>query len=152
MEIPLTAMTSNQQSSGRSINLIIGLPGSGKTHYGKYLSRVFGDSFFDDVSVELERFNALKLELADERSVIVADPKFCDEATLNGFLRVVGLNRSDLSLHYFENDLSSCLANLRQRNDGRRVSEFFVKTLSKGYKIPPGAIEIPCFSRSRDVK
>jgi tRNA uridine 5-carbamoylmethylation protein Kti12 len=128
------------------ISIIVGLPGSGKTTYGILLHKIFGDPFFDDISVEREAYDSLKKAVSLGQDVIVADPYFCKEERIKSFLN--SLERDvTTSFHYFSNELDVCAQNVSTRNDGRLVPRRFLESLSKSYCPPPHSI--PCFRPNR---
>lgn len=115
------------------IHLIIGLPGSGKTHYAK---TVLGHlPLVDDIKDQCE--------LLDVEEFVITDPNFCDAyvivmAEQNLAMRYPNL---EISLVYFENDPEKAMANVKRRNDDRWV-EPTIKRFSRVYHPPKDALKI----------
>lgn len=107
------------------IHLIIGLPGSGKTHF----SETLGVHLVDDIS------DLGQLPDADVGSFAITDPYFCQETTLQSAKAELERRypHHRLRLHFFENDPEKCLLNVAHRNDGRRV-EGLIELLAQAYE------------------
>lgn len=116
------------------ITLIVGLPGSGKTTLGKQLESQ-GSYFIDDISIS--GIDVLQEAIKVHDHVVVADIFLCREKERQRAIRF--LKDCEIEWVFFENDPIKCLANVKQRNDGRKV-EGMVQQLSKEYIIPDGAI------------
>ena len=116
------------------IHLIIGLPGSGKTHFGEKLAEQDNTIFIDDV--ELLR-NALPLLAYQD--VVLAHPRLCDIEALDFTVQFFE-EHTEVKLHYFENDLEQCLINSSKRE--KKVFESYIKGLSKNYNAPNGAMKV----------
>lgn len=117
--------------------LLIGLPGSGKTHYGTVLSKEFSMEFLDD----LKDRKLFESRLAEGKSFVVADPLLCRSAARRLAIEMVGGAGFDPVLVYWENNPEKCLRNVAYRNDGRKVEQT-IKDLSKHYLPPDDALEI----------
>lgn len=108
--------------------LIVGLPGSGKTYYSRQLE----GTIFDD-------FKDLSLLTKDlQGKIVIIDPHFCGEDWLLTAKHLLRKRYPDckIDVTYFENDLEACWANVQRRNDNRKISYSFVKSLSSDY-FPP---------------
>lgn len=114
-----------------NILLIIGLPGSGKSHFCKKLP---SDVFY--VLDDLQILDGLP-EANEQRILVIASPNFCYPGVLRGAKRYLRGRYSGCSIQciYFENDPDKCLSNVKHRNDGRQVEQG-IKLMSKYYRIP----------------
>lgn len=115
------------------VHLIIGLPGSGKTHFARQL----GVLMIDDIT---------DLSELPDRGVgdfAITDPHFCKPRTLANAVRTIASNYPDHHIvqHWFENDARKALRNVAYRNDGR-VVRGLVLALSSVYKPPSDAMRI----------
>ena len=145
------------------IIIVIGLPGSGKTHYikNKFSSNksilicedyyknsggIFADSeYYYDV------INALK----ENREIIISDIIFCQKGRLAKFINILeGLSKSlgvkiDLDFIYFENNPECCKKNVIKRNREERtdIEMSFIEKVSPKYKIPKGEKMVPVFDK-----
>jgi predicted kinase len=108
--------------------LIVGLPGSGKTFYSRQLEGIV----FDDIN----DLSVLKEDLQGKITII--DPHFCCADILARAKDILGKKYPNckIDVTYFENDLEACWANVQRRNDNRKISYSFVKSLSSDY-FPP---------------
>lgn len=107
------------------VTFIVGLPGSGKTHYIKNSLNIQipnslviddpKDTF--DISRGIERGGRM----------IIADPWLCDpsirEKALNKF---VELGNWGYDVYFFENNQEKCKRNIAYRNDGRVITDLDV--------------------------
>lgn len=116
--------------------MVVGLPGSGKTHYARTLA---ADTpalvMFDDI----KDLSKLKLVLNTGCNVVITDPHLCfkaNRAEASKWMEKNGV--SEVEWVFFENNPDACKANVSKRNDGRDV-ERFLNTLWKYYDIPEGA-------------
>lgn len=128
--------------------LIIGLPGSGKTHFANYALKFkwMNDKkafLIDDLSMNMDKcseFNYEKLDI-----LIITDPFLCgiDEETIKNkcerlFKDCMVKYTFFYNFIYFENDLESCLKNAA-RSPKPGGTDNFSRHLSKIYTIPEGA-------------
>ena len=115
--------------------LIVGLPGSGKTHLARKLVQNQGLKLFDDIDSLDQLFCALK----NQESCIITDPNLCDPSIRAKALKILKENFEELTLEwiFFKNDPESCRKNVAFRNDGRDV-EATIKRFSKVYEVPEG--------------
>jgi hypothetical protein len=119
----------------KTITLLVGLPCSGKTYYGKSL----GHPFVDDVSVS--GAGVLK-KLLGEPEIVVSDVFLCrkyDREFATRWLKEVAPDY-ELKWVFFENNPEKCLANMKcrmQSGDVRQVATMITQ-LSKQYEIPEG--------------
>jgi KaiC/GvpD/RAD55 family RecA-like ATPase len=113
----------------RKITLIVGLPGSGKTHLALQMKgEDEGVVIVDDISSVSqlpEEFNHL----------IITDVNFIFENTREKAAAYL-TERYSLPIEwiFFENNPEKCVANVRYRNDGRKV-EAFINRFSPHYSM-----------------
>lgn len=110
------------------IIVLVGLPASGKTTLGKFLSKELNIPYLEDVST-MEYLPC---------TCIVDNPYFCLEAARNKLQRT---NRKFI-FWYFENDPEQCILNDRKRQR-KQKSQSLIKYLSKQYL--PSEIHFKCF-------
>jgi hypothetical protein len=121
------------------IVFIIGLPGSGKTHYARTL--VGNDvMIMDDFSKNDIQF------LPSENTVntlVIIDPNLCNSAVLSDAINFFRARYStaDFEYIYFENAPEKALRNIQKRNDNRPVAGF-IQMNTKIYNPPAGALSI----------
>ncbi len=118
------------------IYLVIGLPGSGKTTFLKTVDGLVVDDITDLKSIP-ETFENL----------YISDINFC-----------VGTEKAEEYLSkfghkivkiFYENEPEKCIINVNNRNDGRLISEQFIRFLSKQYVIPSGATVLEVYDASK---
>jgi hypothetical protein len=114
------------------IHCIVGLPGSGKTHYGiQLLKNKENCLFLDDID---DRSEIPDSGIYDE--VVITDPNFClplIRNLANEILKYKGYTH--INWIFFENDKEKALNNVVYRNDGRKV-ENLINLLHTKYSIP----------------
>lgn len=134
------------------INVIIGLPGSGKTTYAqKWLHVVEKVSpgicvLFDDLSLDFSDI-AKRFNPETHRSILITDPKMCGVSEEHIIKKLDSLFNVDVRTYvffYFENDPEACIINaLRDPKPGGTIN--FIKMYSPHYKIPPNAIPLKVY-------
>ena len=133
------------------VYVVIGLPGSGKTSYGRYLSEQVGAELFDDCLLDLAAWEKAVAHIAAGHSCVLIDPRFCDTAVfaeLNKRLSNIEGVELNIVLRYFKNEPDVCVANASQRD--KPVAEWFILHLSKTYCPPEEAL--PCYRQEpKDV-
>lgn len=113
----------------KKITLIVGLPGSGKTHLALQMK---GE---DEGVVIVDDITSLS-QLPDEfQHLIITDVNFIFEDTREKAAAYL-TTRYQLPIEwiFFENDPEKCISNVRYRNDGRQV-EAFIRRFSPLYGI-----------------
>lgn len=110
--------------------MLVGLPGSGKTHFGNGL----GLPFFDDLT-ENGGLDAL-LNLSDD--AVISDFGFLLETTRKAAVSKLLTQFPDSTFEWvvWENDPEACFKNIVRRNDGRNLSIDTLRVLSKLYTYP----------------
>ncbi len=137
------------------INLIAGLPGSGKTTYMEARQRegwsIFDDfkaNAFNDSSVfwHSRNYEALPMALREDQKYLVADIDFCKANSRSEAETALRTQIPDVMLSwlFFENDFYACQANIRRRAS-RSVEDNMRALHEYGalYEIPIGAQVIP---------
>jgi len=128
------------------LRIIVGLPGSGKTHYAE--ANPMG-RLFDDPANNENAMAEMKAAIKAREDVTITDVFFVEP-----MIRMAGLiaisswvtTPIDTELIFFENNPDACVANIVRRNDGRLVSDGYVHELAAGYFIPDGATVIPVWT------
>ena len=106
--------------------LIIGLPGSGKTHLGQSLS----SNFIDDPKEKPIPYG---------ENLVIADPNFCISRVRDEAIKYIQEYGYQVECIYFENNPEQCKENVMNRNDGRKVM-LTIDYYSGLYNIPSGII------------
>lgn len=123
------------------ITCIVGLPGSGKTHYAKGLPGV--NMIVDDLDHLSQLPNPEDLAQVPYMNLVIVDARFCStEARWRAHEYLHTLYKVHADWIYFENDPAQCLVNVTARQDGRAVTGF-ITHMSKTYVIPPDAQVMP---------
>lgn len=119
-----------------NVTIIVGLPGSGKTHRIEEIKKD-GDIILDDFTSPELVDEAMK---SNPSGLILSDPFFCDHSILEKVLRRVLDYTHGVKIEYFENDPQKALHNAAER-ENKQVNGL-IKQLSRIYNPPPGAIKI----------
>ena len=126
------------------VRIVVGLPGSGKTHYAK--EHPFG-ILFDDPAASPDTFYELKSAILSGLDVTITDVYSIDAQART--ITLTTLKKWDLDVKvewiFFENDPQACIANIERRKDDRIVSPEFVNEASHYYNFPEGAVIIPVY-------
>lgn len=111
--------------------LLVGLPGSGKTHFGNES----GLPFFDDITQHGGQDALLGLP---EGSVVISDFGFLFEQVRNNAVDSLlkQFPGSTFEWMVWENNPAACFDNIVRRDDGRNLSLGTLKELSKLYTYP----------------
>lgn len=121
------------------LSLVVGLPGSGKTHTAKLIAIRDGNTIIvDDIKDQSE------LPDADcGQNIVVTDPNFCDPNILAMAKDILGKKYPgyEMEIYYFENDPEKARANVEYRNDGRYV-DGTIERFTKIYNPPEYALQI----------
>lgn len=131
------------------ITILVGLPGSGKTYLGKQMALDLGIPFFDDCATEESTWLDAVECIKDGYDCILADPKFCRSDVYGSLCsKIVSIMPSMARLNniYFENDPDTCVRNVRNRKDGRKVLENHIYRLSREYTPSMQGIR-PCYGK-----
>lgn len=137
----------------KSIKLIVGLPGSGKTTWGNGFIQLHPNTLFiDDISIVAENAKEY-LETIDKNYeyILISDVYFCQEEVRNEAVKVVEEVFPNIlvDLVYFENSIDKCLENVskrQQKGDSRKVFGL-MNELSKKYHIPKDVKELLVYQK-----
>lgn len=113
---------------------LVGLPGAGKTYYGKQIDGLFLDDICQTCGI-----GRLK-EGFIQQTVIVADPSLCLPFNRKCAELIVNQYHPGCEIEwvFWDNNFEQCWVNVEQREDGRKISKYGIKELSKKYAIPIG--------------
>lgn len=122
--------------------MVVGLPGSGKTHFAKSLMN--DDSFFIDDPKDFQKDVLDRINLTNSKRIIIADPWLCLETVRDKAIQLILTNypNAEISWIFFENNYAACVANIIRRklqNDHREIGSQ-LDFLQKNYKIPTSAL------------
>ena len=112
--------------------LIIGLPGSGKTHLAKTKYVPLGYVLIDDPK---EKPNA------EGKDIVITDPHLCDENIRKSCISFLEKMGYAVECIYFENDEEKCKKLIALRNDGRVIETF--KAFK--YTIPTSVVPLKIY-------
>jgi predicted kinase len=132
--------------------VVVGLPGSGKSHHVRLLrvrcAGVCNEDFMADSHDDSPRFTDsryygdLVRDLRAGKDCVIADIEYCDTWRRTEVEEVIrrDVPQVNFEWHYFENNPSQCEANVNRR-DRKTAKEEKRKIcrLSRKYQIPPGA-------------
>jgi len=121
----------------RKLVMIVGLPGSGKTHYA--INRMAESSLpsflIDDLDKNQHLIETAK-SLSDDVMIYITDPKACLVNPKDIRKRLEDwFGECDIELIAFANDFNQCCRNVNARNDGRNISMMSIKQFSDRYKF-----------------
>lgn len=124
----------------KTFKLLVGLPGSGKTHYG----RGMGLPFFDDVTQNggldwLLSFSILSPTLdLDELTVVLSDHGFIFPKVREKVVYFLKSHYRNCKIEWlvWDNDPVTCWENIQRRNDGRVISKGALLADSRDYTYP----------------
>lgn len=112
---------------------VVGMPGSGKTHYANSQSNA--TTFIVD---DIRDINELPENGVYER-IFITDPFFCITSTREKADIYLSGKYDSVEWVFFENNPERCILNVRYRNDGRLVDRF-IQYLTHKYEIPNGVV------------
>ncbi len=114
--------------------LVIGLPGSGKSHYLRQLKEDEQiDEYYDDYQKDAfgespnpylsKNYGELLARLINEETVAIADIQYCEQDKLDAVLESIKhvLPNIEYDLRYFENNPEKAIANILHRDRDQRV-------------------------------
>lgn len=120
--------------TGHRARVVVGLPGSGKTHYARSLGHEW--TLIDDPESPAD--------LPDDfaHDVVITSPHFCREVSYQFILNEIQTRWPGITVEtvFFANDPDACLLNAATRPH-KPVSEF-IRFLSKDYDPPADAMPV----------
>lgn len=116
--------------------VIVGMPGSGKTHYGNALSKENGYPFLDDITPS-NKFQTL-LEISNmNQNVILSDVSLCIPEIRDQAANILHSLGYEIEWIFFEKNAEKCVRNVERRADNRFVLPS-IHVLERLYEIPEG--------------
>lgn len=131
----------------KEITLLIGLPGSGKSHYIKEHFHSTDYTVIDDPKMPSDFPDTF------DKHLVIADCHLCRSAVLESFHFFAQRKYPDakINLIYFENNPMQCFKNVDYRNDGRDV-KLTIQYASKKYVVPEDANVVKVFDTATLTK
>ncbi|MCB0337022.1 MAG: hypothetical protein KDD62_11980 [Bdellovibrionales bacterium] len=138
------------------LTIVVGLPGSGKSHYIRERSANVAGSCVEDYMAfpyddsrhftDSQYYSTLVSNLRGGKDCIIADIFFCDTALRNEAEQVIAKDCSSSIIEwiFFANDPKSCRENATRRN--RKIVDHdlvMIDKLTRKYFIPLGSTELP---------
>lgn len=122
-------------SDNPQLIVVIGLPGSGKTTFCRYMEKEHGYIVFDDFISDYFSKSGLSGNL-DKEKICVCDPRLCMKGMFDYYMGLIQrfINKDKIKLILFDNNPEQCLINIQLRNDKLSASNN-VGTLSQHYCI-----------------
>jgi hypothetical protein len=115
------------------IILLVGLPGSGKTTYGRSLGVPFFDDLTQNGGVESLKFERDTIAISDFALIFESSRRLAE-----AILRRHAGEGVEIEYVVWENNPDACWQNIRRRDDGRVLHQGTLETLSRGYEYPKG--------------
>jgi len=121
--------------------LVVGLPGSGKTHLAvmDYVTR--GYVLVDDPKDMGVIIEAIRIH----DKVVMTDPHLTRESVRRAAYQWLEARGCEVTAVYFANDPEKAAKNVDQRRDGR--GPINVMTFSRFYEIPEGVETLPVYEK-----
>ena len=143
--------------------IVVGLPGSGKSHLLRELSKLCSGVCAEDYMAssindspqftDSRYYGDLIKDLQEGKDRVIADIEFCDTWRRIEVEQVVRQDVPEVTIEwrFFENDPEKCIANVERR--GRKNMEkekFKIRHLSRKYHIPACAERIPIWTSENE--
>lgn len=129
------------------VEVIVGLPASGKTHLIREMKKleVYRDFLVID-DVDEVTYPLLMEGLQRRESLIIADSYLCSTAARKACERLINKSKPEyIGWTYFSNDKEQCLINSRREERRGKKVEGLIEFLSDQYSIPKEAKEIEVY-------
>jgi len=120
--------------------LVVGLPGSGKTHYAKGLAASRGAPLYDDVSKHHPDIKCLIPQFLEHQVCVITDPQLCVPGAQEYAKKIFSEANIEVEWICFENNPEACLRNADKRERNVAVD---IRVLTSLYQIPFGASVLP---------
>ena len=128
------------------VTCVVGLPGSGKTHWAQAQPH----SHVCDDPAHVSELPSVDWLIQNNQDLIITDPWFCDDEVRHSceshIRRLYGVSPDWV---FFENDPAQCMQNVKLRQDGRQVRSMIVD-LTKRYQIPDRSRVLRVYGVNKD--
>jgi hypothetical protein len=128
------------------VTCVVGLPGSGKTHWAQAQPH----SHVCDDPKHVSELPSVDWLIQNNQDLIITDPWFCDGEVRHSceshIKRLYGVPPDWV---FFENDPEQCMMNVLLRQDGRQVRSMIVD-LTKRYQIPDRSRVLRVYGVNKD--
>lgn len=125
---------STMLSTRHQLIILVGLPGCGKSTYAKKLQNSIPNSIrFDDIDISLQTtIDRIRIELPN-RTVIVANARFCILDTYNEFINRINLLKKDkvVVTYCFLPDVSKSIENIKNREKNETIQNKFIEDVHR---------------------
>ena len=114
------------------IILVIGLPGSGKSYLLAHVPEP-EDIILDDFN----DMTSLPATIPEGSRLYIASLHLCVSWESSISVLQGRYEKCSISTIFFENAPEKAIRNVHSRNDGRVISDAYIRWISRNYKIPP---------------
>lgn len=125
---------SSMLSTRHQLIILVGLPGCGKSTHAKKLQNSIPNSIcFDDIDISLQTtIDRIRTELPN-RTVLVANARFCILDTYNEFINRINLSKKDkvVVTYCFLPDVYKSIQNIRNREKSITIQNKFIEDVNR---------------------
>jgi predicted kinase len=125
--------------------VIVGLPGSGKSHYAARLAEKSGAIIFDDASKNYICPIDIMKDIIQHEDVILIDPMLCFQGVRDKAEQVLEEYGVETEWVFFENDPERCAENAAARADKNVGPD--IRAMSSFYCVPQDIIPLPVWKK-----
>ena len=131
------------------LNIVIGLPGSGKSFFSKTLNGII----YDDINFTSDDISKIKRDIMNGKNITLVSQTFCNIFRFNSIIKSLSIeNINDiLTVYCFKPDVKKCFNNIKKReSDDKTIKKFKkdIKSCFTYYKLEdyPNAILLDVYS------
>ncbi len=132
------------------VTIIVGLPGSGKSYYGRRLALSRHCRFIDDVSKSYNTLQDIIDMLLQYKECVIADPQLCKEKARQAAQRAFDKFGIESEWVFFTNDPRKCRENAKLRGNIAEVG-VDIDVFSRQYVIGEGKV-LPVWQATTGAK